>query len=1056
MALVVNTNIASLNSQYSLSQSRSALEQAMERLSSGSKINSAGDDAAGLSIATRMDSQVRGLQAAISNANDGVSLLQTAEGAMEEITAMLQRMRELAVQAGNGTNNDSDREALNAEAQQLLAEIDRVVGDTTFNNKNILDGSMTTNLQVGSETGQSLQVALGNLSTYSLGADIASSSGSVQREASFAGSAVGATDANGNNLVTATVATLGFESDDTYHFVLSMELYDNDGAAQTYEYDISGVVTGGSARDVAAQIQEALRKPPMSADGAIDSVAAADAGTLTEVINSAADFVDVTYSGNQVRISNNLGGDVSIEAGNYQTTTGIQTTISGAVSDSGGVIRFNTTQFSEQDGSLISNASNDNVIIGTQPSYQTTAFTIQSAPSVSSGSGVTTEATPATLEVSFAEIGGTTNATANAISDGDTIAFTLVDETGDSVFVYTDNVNGIDSSTNLVAAINNALISAGADDEYAVAWNVTTDGGSADGSETVQGSFVITRADGTNFTIKMGGTTSGGTAISSSFANTDSEFSGTMGMMRVYSDLAVADSSYETSDGDITLNFSDEIAGSVGSTNPLTAGDGFTLTLTDETGNASTIYVADLQDGSSSTVAAALNTAFSNAGVTDRYSAAVETSGSDATGGITITHGSDSTFTLEFSDLTLNGATTGITTVIHEKLDDLEFSSATSNNLFSTDGVRANTSAQNVSTSVPATMYLDVMGADTYTMRFSQSDGTGATGELTYTYNGTAASLDTFASRIASNLTEIGGGFAFEVTAEDGRIAITETSGDGFRVFGFSSEGSGRIMASADSSLIASGDDSIAMLDETSYATNATADAGAASVNVTATSVQLSFTDATDTYSFAIETADGTAKVNPFLYEAANGEQLDAVAAIQVALNSAGLDGSITVATGTASTDVVLTAADGSEIRIVDFKSEGSGQITAESLAGTFGSGVTRVLSDDVYGAANALANLDISSTNGATAALDAIDRAIQGVSDERANIGALTNRLDHTISNLGNIVVNTSAAQSRIQDADFAAEAAELAKAQVLQQAGTAILAQANASVQSVLSLLG
>ena len=193
MALVVNTNIASLQSQYSLSQSRSALEQAMERLSSGSRINSAGDDAAGLSISTRMDSQIRGLEAAISNANDGISLLQTAEGAMEEITAMLQRMRELAVQSSNGVNNASDREALNAEAQQLLSEIDRVVGDTTFNNQAILDGSMRTQLQIGAEAGQSLAVNLGNLSTYALGGNIASTSAQVQREASISGSAVGST-----------------------------------------------------------------------------------------------------------------------------------------------------------------------------------------------------------------------------------------------------------------------------------------------------------------------------------------------------------------------------------------------------------------------------------------------------------------------------------------------------------------------------------------------------------------------------------------------------------------------------------------------------------------------------------------------------------------------------------------------------------------------------------------------------------------------------------------------------------------------------------------------
>ena len=141
MALVVNTNVPSIASQRFLMESRREMETAMERLSSGKRINTAGDDAAGLAISQRMESQIRGLNMAIRNANDAISLTQTAEGAMSEVTEMLQRMRELSLQSVNGVNNDSDRASLDAEVQALIAEINRVADTTTFNNQSILDGS---------------------------------------------------------------------------------------------------------------------------------------------------------------------------------------------------------------------------------------------------------------------------------------------------------------------------------------------------------------------------------------------------------------------------------------------------------------------------------------------------------------------------------------------------------------------------------------------------------------------------------------------------------------------------------------------------------------------------------------------------------------------------------------------------------------------------------------------------------------------------------------------------------------------------------------------------
>ena len=162
MAATINTNIASINAQRNLALSGQSLNTTMQRLSSGLRVNSAKDDAAGLAIAERMNTQVKGLTVAARNANDGISLAQTAEGALGKVGDMLQRMRELAVQASNATNSDSDRAALQAEVSQLAAEIDRVAKQTNFNGQKILDGSFAGAVfQVGANSGDN--VTLGAL-----------------------------------------------------------------------------------------------------------------------------------------------------------------------------------------------------------------------------------------------------------------------------------------------------------------------------------------------------------------------------------------------------------------------------------------------------------------------------------------------------------------------------------------------------------------------------------------------------------------------------------------------------------------------------------------------------------------------------------------------------------------------------------------------------------------------------------------------------------------------------------------------------------------------------
>ena len=170
MPQIVNTNIMSLNAQRNLNKSQNVSNQAMERLSSGLRINSAKDDAAGLAISTGMQSQIRGINQAVRNSNDGISMAQTAEGSMDEMTNILQRMRELSVQSSNDTNSASNRGSIQKEVDQLHSELDRIAGTTEFNGTKLLDGSAgSTTLQIGANSGETLSFSIESVTTNDLG-----------------------------------------------------------------------------------------------------------------------------------------------------------------------------------------------------------------------------------------------------------------------------------------------------------------------------------------------------------------------------------------------------------------------------------------------------------------------------------------------------------------------------------------------------------------------------------------------------------------------------------------------------------------------------------------------------------------------------------------------------------------------------------------------------------------------------------------------------------------------------------------------------------------------
>jgi flagellin len=262
MAAIINTNVISLNAQRNLNSSQNALATTLQRLSSGLRINSARDDAAGLAITERMSGQIRGLNQAVRNANDGISMSQTAEGALGEIGNNLQRIRELAVQSRNASNSASDRTALNNEVQQLKAEIDRVASTTTFNGIKLLDGTFTNQaFQVGANVGETINISsIVNAQSTSMGTTTTYST-------SVVGVAATAFTAPTDNIAAGDLTINGVE--------------------------VGAITAGGSAAAQGAAVAAAINL----VSGATNVTATADGAGLVTLASSASDGIDVVMTG---------------------------------------------------------------------------------------------------------------------------------------------------------------------------------------------------------------------------------------------------------------------------------------------------------------------------------------------------------------------------------------------------------------------------------------------------------------------------------------------------------------------------------------------------------------------------------------------------------------------------------------------------------------------------------------------------------------------------------------------------------------------------------------
>jgi len=302
MGLYINTNLSALNAQRQLTSTSSALNRSFERLSSGLRINGAKDDAAGLSITTRFTSQIRGLNQAVRNSNDGISLAQTAEGALNETTNILQRIRELSVQAANDTNNDSDRESLQAEVGQLKTELDRIAETTNFNGNKILNGSfLGAKVQVGANVGETISVSVGDARTTALARQVrVSSANGVSTTLSFG--TLSFTPANGSSVAirAAVAADDQLSTSNNANSAIAKAKAINDASAFSGVRAIVGdtTVTGTTITTTTLDETNFLTINDQKITGF--SVQANDAdGSLVDAINAVSDKTGVVASLNE-------------------------------------------------------------------------------------------------------------------------------------------------------------------------------------------------------------------------------------------------------------------------------------------------------------------------------------------------------------------------------------------------------------------------------------------------------------------------------------------------------------------------------------------------------------------------------------------------------------------------------------------------------------------------------------------------------------------------------------------------------------------------------------
>jgi flagellin len=1194
MPQIINTNIASLNAQRNLDKSQSSNQQALQRLSSGLRINSAKDDAAGLAISTRFTSQIKGLNVAVRNAGDGIALAQTAEGALGSINENLQRVRELAVQSANATNSDVDRDALQAEVDQLVAEITRTSEETDFNGRKLLDGSFSATFQVGANAGQTVDVSIAELTSNKLGSS--SQSGLSARGTDNAlengdlvinGVAIAASRAEDDTSSVANNSASAIskaEAINRYSSETGVTAQVNQNVAGGSEmsalagsgtFTLNGVDISFSTTTDAAQTRAAISQA-INAVSDQTGVKAVDTDSASTGVNLVAD------DGRNITLTFDTADLSSITADTFASATGLA---GGADNGGSGTVYSNTyeggyTLIADGDQKSIDISGGNGTGRGdlanaglTAGSYDravassvSAKVTDSSVASTISG-GSLTNAVERTDDTTAAFSGGsfanrliataetTTAATEFAVDDAGTVntAQVAAGQTTAQAAATLDGVSGVDVSERIEFSVS----------DYATA-------ASTAGSLTFAGA-TIALASSDSFT----GPTATADRLTALAESINSSTGYTAGV------TVTAELSFDKASINITVL--DDTQSGTGQTIVSDAGT-TSLTATDSAGAISVTNTALTLQGSlefsASTPANSVSITGTEAGgasngelfadgsatISTDGSAALSTSGENQLS-VTVGDAAPVTSTIAANSTVadianaINVADNGVKAYEEINLSAVDSTLESGDQLLiagvsvSVSGAagdlatladdinKTDFSAQNIDVSAS----LDADGNLALQIRnFSatevtiQTDAQGRGVALDTDASGAyVAGTDEFASSVSKNLS--GELKFFSEDGQDVTVALADPDVGGELYSGSSASsdytgvnglqdgdllvngvtigaadvGSDKASAtvSSDGSKILSSEKSqsaiavAAAINKVSAETGVTAEVNATEVvGGDGTNVDLTQFEEGDQAGIYINGVE----VGTVTLQNDGSGTLDSDRARADALNLINQNAGKTGVTATDNgVSLTLTAADGRNVSIaIDDKSgadasigavmgldaavdgigeatfgaaSAGGAVSAEGAAYETTYGTVKLSSASEFtleGGANGngeldalglktgtygggedgqfLSDIDISTFEGATSAITAIDNAIGQVASQRADLGAIQNRLESTVSNLQVTSENLNSANSRIQDADFAAETAELSRTQVLQQAGISVLAQANAAGQQVLSLLG
>ncbi len=1056
MALGILTNVASLNAQRNLNKSADGLGTSLQRLSSGLRINSAKDDAAGLAISDRMTSQIKGLSQASRNANDGISLTQTAEGALSESTNILQRVRELSVQSANSTNSASDRLSLQAEVNQLVSELDRISDTTSFNGIKLLDGSFQAQqFQVGADSGQTIQVNVTKATSDSLGIEKLDTLNTTKGiETATSGNAV---DVTGGVSLSGTSASSTDVSTALGTLVADQTL------------TITDSVTGGTS--TVTIDKDNVTRDASSIASALNDIE----GVSAEATNSVAFDISGT------NFANATDGDTvtfDIKTGDTASTTTQSSSIS---------FTYNSNSFANDfNAALTSATSSINTANGdTDLSYDTGTNTITSSSGVNIGvenfavqdnAQITlnnfTNAKGESLDFDLAAaaatdttfVGGGTDAAGQADTANNLLTALQADTNHGTTFTAAldDNGTGV-----VITGIGGADIDianfagTGATTSF---MTVTATTGTTDGTTGVlAGSTPTVLTEGTAGAVQASTITDANDDGSSAISAKIDNLSFTAGETVSFTlDALTHDGAAGTNDlADLTgisiTATGDEVtdaAAFVSAINSAVAAGGAAYNTLSDASTAPILTAIDNGDGSF-TITAAENADAGTADTIDSIRITAFT-GSDArTAGVTIADAASGDTAVSAATLLDNTFTadTGETYAETDGEDTMGFGSETLNTL--TAGTSTSDSAVQVGTySVTLDSNLNIQSDTAIDSVLDKTANTNAT--LT---SGTAFSNTSLGNNVtAQTLTLSGtGSTTVDVAANDSAKTIAANVNEVSDITGVNAS----VKTTATISDLST--DGVVSFDFV----NAEGTTTAISANVSTTDLTAlsnAINDQTGKTGIvaklsldqqSIELTDSTGndiKIQDFNSSAADPDNTDAANA--VSLKVSGGDGSdaVTLQAGLAGTNADSTVVGGN----VEFKSSATSfnvKSTVEGDQGGLFAGNSDVLQASSL---ESVASLDISTVEGANAAIDIVDGAIANIDSNRAELGAIQNRFTSTISNLSVSVENISAARGRIQDTDFASETANLTRNQILQQAGTAMLAQANQLPQAVLSLLG